>query len=126
MTENLKILLDGWWSTASFWVAVTAFVLWFVAPRSCEAACSTCPWDRDGARRLRYWTWRTRQAHLWVVWDVMIVFWAAGRVVTDVLLDEVAWTLPLIALFGVWVGREYLRDLRELDHVRARRAELQP
>lgn len=124
MTEALKAALDGWFGGVTFWlVLVWVASLWLV-PRSCEEPCVTCPWDRDGEKRRRYWTWRVWRAHLEVVIDAMYVVLCAGRVVCDLVLGEATWTLPLFGTFGVLCLKWYLGDLHELDRVRAKRAEL--
>lgn len=127
MTEALKAALDGWFGDLTFWgVVVWALLTFFFVPRSCEQPCASCPWDQDGERRRRYWTWRVRTVTLEVLIDAMFVVYCLGRVACDLLLGEATWTLPLLATFGVLCLRWYLGDLRQLDRVRARRAELQP
>lgn len=124
MLEHLKLLLEG---GAYQLAVVVVFGAWLVGtvvtPRSCERACPSCPWDQDGVKRRRFWRARLRLVRLEVALDALLLTWALGRVVTDVLLHEVAWTLPLLAGFGGLVLHGVLHDLRELDRVRARARE---
>jgi hypothetical protein len=107
-----------------FWGVLLYLVGAFLVPRSCERACSSCPWDQGGEQRRRYWAWRVRLGTLEVILDAGYVVFCLGRVACDLVLAEATWTLPLFAAAGALLTRSYLRDLRELDRVRDRAREV--
>lgn len=122
--ETLKAALDGWFGSMLFWGVLFYAACAFFLPRSCERPCSNCPWGRSVQHHRWYWELRVHLVSLAVFLDAGFVVLCFGRVTCDLVLGEVAWTLPIFAAVGAYLFWTGLQDLRELDRVRARREEL--
>lgn len=119
MATALKELLnsDGG-SVVAVGLAVSLLLLrWFV-PRECARPCPNCPWANNELRRRRFWQLRIWTERLEVTLSLLIVTYGLGRAVCDLLLEEVAWTWPLLLACGAWGVRLTLLGLRELDQVK--------